>query len=172
MLVVLAVAGVFAAASSSASAAPEPCSKARAAGYESSDLIDRVVDLRPDFYEGDIAEMLEVSATYCRDLTGDGSGEMIVVMGCCTGETPTPWGSSSATLPASGLCSTRHPTTTSKGVSDSVPGTSRFRSSLATRARSPTCYARTRFGGTDRASEASSPARTTSPCSPFPRRAT
>lgn len=73
--------------------AAERCTKQTAQRVGEEQLLPRVAEMKPGFYT-DVAGDVEFAAEnpLCRDLTGDGEPEMVVVMSCCTGGSLQPWG--------------------------------------------------------------------------------
>jgi len=84
------VSGVFVATASQASAAEPACSKAAAMRATTGSAFGRQILASPSKPRR-IFPMFIVWQVACRDLTGDGRREMIVLLGCCTVSTEDPW---------------------------------------------------------------------------------
>lgn len=68
---------------------PSECGDA-AASAATDYLLDYAAEVYPSFYEGGSPVEWFYDPT-CRDLTGDGDPELILILRCCTGGSLTPW---------------------------------------------------------------------------------
>jgi len=84
------VSGVFVASASPASAAGPACSKAAAMRATTGSAFGREILASPSKPERIFPPFI-VEQVACRDLTGDGQREMIVLLECCTISTQDPW---------------------------------------------------------------------------------